>query len=386
MGSENSHADPISGLRVTFVFETLEMGGAERQALLFARYLKDERGAAVEVLGLRAPGMVSEMCEQCGIPWRIVPGFYWGRRRSFPAAIYRFTRQLRRTRPDVVLPYTMMPNVLSGLAWRWAGARLCIWNQRDEGRQRQIPFLEQRALRQTPRFVALSQVGASFLTDTLNVDCKLVQIVYNGIQLAAPERDGAAWRAELGLDEKCFVAAMVANLHGFKDHPTLVRAWQIVANVLASQGRNAVLLLAGHDYGIGDGLRRLAGELGISDRIRFLGLVKDVAGLMQACDIGVHSSPTEGLCNAVLEFMASGRPIVATDIPALREAVGPAGYELLAAQGDHRAMSDRILRLAASPEMRQRFGEMGRRRIEEEFNPRRMCERMCSIILDALGG
>ena len=75
-----------------------------------------------------------------------------------------------------------------------------------------------------------------------------VRLVSNGVELPAPLESRAGWRRRLGLGERDFAACMVANLHRFKDHATLLRAWRSVVDAEAGLGGRAVLLLAGKPF------------------------------------------------------------------------------------------------------------------------------------------
>jgi len=172
----------LKGRRIIFVLFNLELGGAERQALILAHHLVQHEKAKVEVWGFNKTGPVAQICDQLGLPWRIVPfplksgsfarkklpqerkgakknqqnqqedfgdsisppsGFRGrffaplrlGGRLLAPSLVglVRLALSLRRARPDVLLPYTFVPNVVCGLIWKWTGARACVWNQRDEG-------------------------------------------------------------------------------------------------------------------------------------------------------------------------------------------------------------------------------------------------------------
>ena len=387
----------LAGKRIIIVLNSLELGGAERQAILFARSLIRNYNANAVVVGFSAPGRARELCEEYGVPWRIIPGSLRcpAKRRLKKlltcAAVTDRIRQLRTIRnfsaamrelkPDVIMPYTMHPNVICGLTWREAGAAACIWNQRDEGRERLDRTFEKKAVAQTPWFMSLSHFGADFLTGSLGVSQDKVKVIYNGVELAQPELCRDEWRKKLGISNDCFAACMIANLHGFKDHKTLIKAWAKTVAVLEKQ---AVLILAGRDDGMGNELKILADELGVSDNIRFLGAVRDIPGLLGACDLGVHSSPTEGLCSAVLEAMASGRPVVATDIPPIREAVGPDGYIYLAPPYNAEALADKIISFAQSAKLRNEIGEKNLKRTKEKFSIDRMCSETAEYVRYAL--
>jgi glycosyltransferase involved in cell wall biosynthesis len=123
--------------------------------------------------------------------------------------------------------------------------------------------------------------------------------------------------------------------------------------------------------------------------------VDDVAGLLGACDMGVLSSRSEGLPNALLESMAAGLPVVATDIAGVREALGidedredrdAPGEACLAPVGDSAAMAQRILALMRVPQQRAALGAANQRRIASHFAVDRMGSRVAMLIADQLAG
>jgi glycosyltransferase involved in cell wall biosynthesis len=374
----------IKGKSIIIVLDSLELGGAERQVVLFAKYLIHELGARVQVWGFHSPSRTTELCAEHGIPWRIVPRPLSGGRIQGLKSLIRFALTLRCARPDVILPYTMFPNVVCGLVWRWTGARLCVWNQRDVGVDRMGRKGERCAVRQTPWFISNSQHGADFLVQVLGVKRNRIRVIHNGIELPEPELDRAEWRSQLGVDDDCFIACMVANLSIYKDHITLLKAWRKVVDRLTAVGRHAVLLLAGRFDNTQDLLKALAFDLELGKSIRFLGEVKDVAGLLGAADLGVFSSRNEGCPNGVLECMAARLPVVGTDISGIREAVGLEEYQFLAPPGDAETLADRLLELALNFELRAKHAALNRERIEMEFNPRRMCEETVELISSSL--
>lgn len=366
----------MKGQRVIFVLGNLELGGAERQALILARHLVREEQATVEVWGLNKSGPVAEICEQHGIGWRVVPCHT-----SSLESISAVAHSLREARPDVLLPYTWIPNVVCGLVWKSTGARLCVWNQRDEGLFFPNTTWERWAVQRTPRFISNSHAGARFLIEKLKVDGAKVRVVHNGIEQSVPQLDRNTWRKRLEIDDTTFVACMVANLHTNKDHETLLKAWRTVMTKLEQHGRNAVLVLAGRHDGAYESLVALTHDLEIERGVRFAGAVKDVAGLLTAVDAGVFSSRSEGCPNGVLECMAAGLAVVATDIEGVREMLGRSN--LLAPVGDVATLSDTILKLAADLSMCVTVGAENRQRIIKKFDARRMCEELVETIAGA---
>lgn len=367
----------LSGRRIVFVLGNLELGGAERQALMLARYLVEHERAQVEVWGLTKSGPVAEICEQLGIQSRVVPYPFHGISLQANVDVWRL---LCEAKPDILLPYTLRPNVVCGLTWMNTGARLCVWNQRDEGLLPLPGVMDAMAARITPLLISNSAVGARFLTEKLGVDPAKVNVIPNGVALAAPELERRAWRERLAVDDDCFVACMVANLHANKDHATLLRAWRNVVTKFEADGRKAVLVLAGRHDGAYESLASLATELDIDDSVRFVGPVSDVSGLLGAVDIGVFSSRSEGCPNAVLESMAAGLPVAATGIDAIREIVGPASARFLAPPGDPDALAAVLTTLANDPQLRAEIGEQNRERVRKNYDSGRMCKETAALL------
>lgn len=375
---------PLNGVKVIMIHQSLEMGGAERQGLLLAQWLKENHGVNVEIWGLGHLGSVAAWCEKRNIPWRKVSWAWSGTRLSNMIGMLRLLIALKRSQPDVLLPYTMPPNIGCGILWRLVGAKTCVWNQRDEGRQRLAPFLERYAVKNTPWFISNSRHATDFLTKELGVNRERIDVIPNGIELAPMQLDRDDWRFHHGIPKDSFVACMVANLQQFKDHPTLLKAWQIVLKSCANDSQAPVLVLAGHDYGRGAELQALAKNLGLENHVHFLGHIDDITGMLNASDIGVFSSLMEGLPNGVLECMAAGLPVVATNIPGIREALGSDEHHLLTVPGNALTMAKAVLRLMHDQNLRQSVSEKNANRICAEFSKEQMCRRTYQVITNAI--
>lgn len=368
-------------IKFLFVLDSLELGGAERQALLLANHLKQERRADVSLLGLsKGGGCVARQCEAAGIPWREVRCDLQGLVPDRLRSLVQVLLAVRRERPDVILPYTWRPNVACGLLWRLSGARLCVWNQRDEGLGLGNNNWHRAAVRLTPCYVANSAGGKAFLASSYGVPEERVTVIPNGIVSGVPTCDRSGWRKKLGVSENCFVACMVANVHANKDHETLLKAWRLVQGRSPVGSEPPVLCLAGRFHGNEREMRQAAIDLDISEQVRFLGSVDDITGLLSAADLCVHSSRSEGVPNAVLEAMAAGLPVVGTDIPGISEAVPDAGRAFLAPVGDHERLAEQILMLSGDRELRTRLGSANCEEVYRRFDPVESCEAMCRLL------
>ena len=375
----------LQGKRIVLVFGSLDLGGAERQGLLLAETLKNGFHANIQIWGLEEnPGRVAQLCDEKGIPWRGV-AFDWGKTGLTRSAnLFKFACLLKKEKPDVILSYTALPNLVCGIIWKFAGAKLFVWNQRDEGLQLRNKVWNRFAVRSTRCFISNSVNGKLYLEKTYDVNPDSIVVINNGVELPVPRYSRNEWRDKLGLSESCLVACMVANIHPVKDHATLLKAWAVVVKRMAGFRVVPMLLLAGRaDSGVNE-LQQLASDLCLGDRVKFLGKVDDVYGLLGASDLYIQTSISEGVPNAVLEAMAVGLPVVGTDIAGIRAALGPLGITFLAPVGDSLAIAGNICQLFENADLRVATGKMFQERIAAEFTLSNMCGEMISYLAKRL--
>ena len=374
----------VVGKRFLFVLPQLELGGAERQALHFARHLKG-LGCDVRVWGHANPGLVVDQCKEAGIPWAFYY-FRWPcRKRSLmrvSLGLLRFFRALRRERPDVILAYSSWPNISCGLTWHWSTAKVFIWGQRD--RVLGGDSIQRFAYRRATAVICNASHEVDFLRRTLGESSAPVYIVNNGVDLEPCMKTRTEWRAEFEIDEDATVVAMLANFRFQKDHPTLLHAWHKLLATIPEKEPRPRLLLAGAPQESFKTVHQLTNSLELFDTVSFLGQVDDISGLLTASDIGILTSPQEGLPNAIIEYMASGLPVIATDTPGNREALGDDPEQPFCMQGDPESLASRLQVLLNDQNLRQRLGIRNRQRALEKFSVDAMCRKTVGIIADQL--
>jgi glycosyltransferase involved in cell wall biosynthesis len=341
--------------RVVFVVAGEVFGGAERGALDIAEMLREEE-ASVAVLALDdRPGRGREVAAERGLRWVTEPVPWVGGRLHKSASLIRVTRALRALRPDAVVASTNLPNVVCGLTWRATGAKAAVWRQCDvNGTTRFGARMFRRALHATPVVVTAAEHARAWLAASYGLELSRVRVIPSVVHLEAAREPGPAWRARLDLSREALVCCMIAHLHAGKDHATLLRAWRLVVDEL--DGARPTLLLAGRDAATEDAVKALAFDLDLRERVRFLGEVDDVGGLLDACDLAVFCSMGELLPRGVIEPMSAGLPVVATDLPGTREALGSADPATLVPPNDPHALAGALLRYAGDRELRRRAG------------------------------
>jgi len=117
------------------------------------------------------------------------------------------------------------------------------------------------------------------------------------------------------------------------------------------------------------GLRKLAADLGLAESAFFIGRCNRIADLLAISDVCVLSSKgVEGFSNSILEYMAAGRPVVATDVGGAREAVADSETGFIVKPEDFETMGNRLIALLSEPERAWEMGAQGRKRVLEQFS------------------
>jgi glycosyltransferase involved in cell wall biosynthesis len=196
-----------------------------------------------------------------------------------------------------------------------------------------------------------------------------------------PQPETPAAREAIGLRPGDFMIVQVARLDPLKDHWTALRAVQRVAG---KHPEVRLVLVGGgpEEENIERGIR----ALGLEKNVRMLGFRADCAPLLQAADIFLLTSLSEGIPVTVIEAMAAGLPVVSTDVGGLREVVLEGETGLLAPAGDDGALANLIAQLIESPALRRQMGRRGQERAGKLFSQERMHGSYCRVYDEMLAG
>lgn len=226
------------------------------------------------------------------------------------------------------------------------------------------------------RMVAVSLDLKNFLTKKLAIRSEDVLVIHNGID---PENyrecdDKDTLRKELDIPIEQPVIGTVGNLYPVKDHKTLLRA----AAMITTSFDGATFLIAGRGQLLEE-LQREAASLGIEKNIRFLGFRNDIPRLLHAMDVFVLPSISEGLPLSVLEAMAAGRPVVASDVGGIREVITDGVTGFLIPPGAPEKLADKLLTLLHRPHAAASMGLAGRARIQQYFSVQKMVREYAAL-------
>jgi len=333
-------------MKIVFLIRSMTFGGAERQLIALARGLRD-RGHEVHVCVFYAGGPMEAEFRATGLPLTVL-----GKRGRWDIVGFlgRLARFRRHERPDVLHGYLGMSNSLGVLLRPLHGARV-VWGVRasdlDGHRDHWIYRLDAKIELLLSRFPDLimtnSRAGRDHIVK-LGFPAAKAIVIPNGIdsdRFRPDDRQRAAVRAELGVAGDELLVGRARRVDPQKDFPTFLRATAIVA----PQRPTARFVCVGP--GLDDyvrGLKALGEELGLGQRLIWLGARTDMPAVYNALDVMVSSSAYgEGTPNVVAEAMACGVPCVATDSGDSAWVVGDTG--VVVSRGDVDAMAAAMIDL-----------------------------------------
>ncbi|MCR4414229.1 MAG: glycosyltransferase [Thermoguttaceae bacterium] len=351
-------------LTVVLVSTPADWGGGEDQARLLAHGLR-ARGHRCAVLARRGGALATALATD-GLEVHEFPG-----RGRNPAAWRRIRGALRRIRPDVLHANDAHALWAAGLASLGLGIPARIASRRAA-----FPLRSAWPYRWLADGVVCVSRAAAEACRQAGVPQQRLRVVHDGVDPARVRSgDRLRGRAGLGLSDADRLLLAVGKLTDCKGHTFLLYAMPAVL----ARHPEAVCAVVG-DGELRHSLEAQALRLGIGHRVRFLGFRRDLPDLIQAADLFVLPSHTEGLCSTLLEAMFAGRPIVATTAGGIPEAIGhgaPAD-EVCGWSAPPRhapALAAAILAALDAPEQeRARRGACATARAERLFTAERMVE------------
>jgi glycosyltransferase involved in cell wall biosynthesis len=380
------HREPASGTRaaapgpgaararvVVFCVDSMEIGGTELNAVRTAEWLADQ-GVAVHVVCMRLDGPLLERYKTAGIP--VV---HYPLPSLFSVALLtqarRLADHLRAIGADVVHAHDRYTDLFCTLAARIAGVPVIIASKRwgeTTWRHRLTSWV---GFRLAHRVLGNSGGVVESLRSVDGIPDRRIVLVPNFVEeeAFAPLDPAvvARWRAELGIPDGARVVGAIGSLRPVKDPAMLVRAFA----TLAARGAADYLVLVGGGPSRND-LETLARDLGVGERVRFAGIRPSRPSMHHLFDVSVLCSRTEGFPNSLVEAMASGKPVVGTDVIGIRDAVRPGETGLLVPSGDDAALAEALSSILADPAYARRLGDAGRAFARAEFHADRVLGRL----------
>ena len=351
-------------MRILFIIPTLVRHGAEKQLSILAPALTQE-GFDVHVCALTRGGPYESTLRAAGIPVTVI-GKSW---KFDPLAYRRLKSRIATLQPDVVQTFLFAANSYGRAAALSVGVKKIFGSERCVDPWKQWHELAiDRYLAKRTQAVVVNGSGVRVFYMSRGIPSEKIQIIPNGI---GPTRSSDVTREELlkefGLPVGTRLIGAVNRLWPQKRVKDLIWAADLLKVV-----RDDVHLLI-----IGDGphrarLERYRDKVQIRDRVHFLGARDDVARLMPHFDCLWLGSEYEGMSNAVMEAMACGVPVVASDIPGNRDLIIHSETGYLFPVGGRADIARHTNRLLDDASLAKRLGVAARERVLSEFSVERM--------------
>jgi glycosyltransferase involved in cell wall biosynthesis len=360
----------LHGLRIAHLIESDGPGGAERMVAGLARELQEAGAHNLVILPADGEGWLARELSGSGVA---IEHFRLNRPLSLACARW-LASVLRRHR--IALAHCHEFSMAVYGAWAAWQARVPHLVTMHGGRYYAHRLRRRLALRMGAilggRMVAVSHDLANQLGRDLWLPASRITTIANGVRYVPATH--STLRQELDLAAEDRLALAIGNLYPVKGHRFAVEALAL----LRDRHPRLHLAIAGRGD-TAEALQLLARERGVAPRLHLLGLRADIPNLLAGADVFVLPSLSEGLPLALLEAMFSGRPIVASDVGEVRNALGDGAAGMLVPSGDASALAGALDTLLAAPARAHELATRARHRATSEYDISRMVARYAAI-------
>ena len=349
-------------IRILFLVNGFSVGGGEKKLLELVRVLQTRYRDAfhVVVCSVGQGGPLQADFERTGA--RTVVYRKCGKYDVSLAV--KVARLMREERIDVLQSTLFYADVIGALAAKWIGLEnILFWDANTQENAFKHVLAYRVAGKWARRVIAVSGALRESIIRERHLSESKVRVVHYGIDLETyAYRERSSLRDELELRRSDPVIGTVARLGYEKNQGDLL----VAAAGIRKTFPKAHVVLAG-DGPERSALEARAGELGLGHNVHFLGFRRDVRNILNGLDVFVLPSLYEGFPNAVLEAMACGLPVVATNVGGTSEAVIHGCTGLLVPPSDPPALEEALGALLANPALRRRMGREGLKRVKRFF-------------------
>jgi glycosyltransferase involved in cell wall biosynthesis len=369
-------------VRVAYFAPWLFTGGTQRHLQQVVELLDRSRFEPV-VFTLRPGGDVERELQARGVS---VTSLGIGANVVGPRAVrgmLRAARWLREARIDVVHGYQWRPALVGAVAGRLARVPVVLAGKRSLTGASASERLAWRGIARLSDTVVVNAEALRVQGERLGMRARWA-VLRNGVDVerfASPESREAA-RTRLGLDPNRAVVGAIGRLEPRKGYEVLLAAMQLVA--ARANGTCPQVLLVG-DGPLREALERRTDEVGLGHVVRFTGNLSDVRPALAAMDVFVLPSHEEGMSNALLEAMATGRPVVATAVGGTGEIVADERTGLLVPPADPAVLAAAVQRLLYDRPMAAQLAAAGQEFVSREFGARARVAELERLYMAALG-
>ena len=316
----------------------------------------DDFSQRIQVEGVRIIELDMKPGHDLGIYWRV-----W--------------KTLRTLKPDIVHTRNLASLEMQVMSFLSSSAkRVHGEHGRDiydlEGKNKKYNMLRKLVRPFIHHYVAVSRDLEHWLVSTINVDSWKIEQIYNGVDQAVfgeQHSRPALDMSEGFFSENMLVIGTVGRLAEVKDQGTLIEALNIIF-LSAPELRNKLKLMIVGDGPLKNFLQQKIESYQLQDSVWLAGDRNNVPDFLSQMNIFVLPSLGEGVSNTILEAMATGLPIIATNVGGNPELVHEAENGLLISVGDPNSLADAIINLINDPNLRNRMGKASLNRIRNDFS------------------
>jgi glycosyltransferase involved in cell wall biosynthesis len=364
--------------KVLWLIKGLDAGGAEKLLAMSLPYLdRDNFDYQVAYLFKNMKDLVPEF-ERQGIPVVCLDM----KNAYDPRVVFKLFQLLRQRKIDVLhthLPYT---SIIGRPAARLAGVKAIVSTEHGLI-ESYHPLTRLGSILTFPlnhATIAISQAVARSILKYRTTRPDTVRVVYNAIDLADLERtqtDPQSVKRSLGIAADDLVVGTVSHIRPEKGHRYLLEA----ARLVLDQCPNVTFVIVGREKRQEDmaGLLELVRRLKIQDRVIFTGFRRDVFQLISAFDVFVLPSLMEGFGIALLEAMASGKPVIGTNVGGIPEVIDDGRNGFLVEPRHPRQLAAKVLELLHDATLRDRMGQCGMQKVRDKFSIQKTVKAMEDI-------
>lgn len=301
---------------------------------------------------------------------------------DFMAAL-RLYRFIKENKIQLIQIHGLRANLIGRVIGRLAGTQKIISTIHgiDTWRKWYHTFLDRLTGIWVDKFISVSESGKEIFVRREKFPASKIVTIHNGIDLSLFNRvrfNTSKLKKELGLENNIIIGE-VANIRSMKGHVDVIEAIPAVIEHYP----NVKFLFVGRDDSKGKIPQLAQNKIG-GDFVLFLGYQENIPELLSIFDIFILPSHSEGLPLSILEAMAMELPVIATNVGGIPEIIvnGETGILIEPHRPDKLAQA--LLELLANPQQRHNWGEMGRKRVEEEFSLNKMIQNVEELYLTLL--
>ena len=376
-----------TGKKILLAIGSLDIGGAEKQLIALAGGLT-QAGSECRVFVLNGHGKLRLHLERIHVP--VISAWDLGDQKRRPwrtgIAQLKLIDIARHYKPDVIHAFLPLMTFMGTVAGRLCKIPLVITSRRALGthqeRYRFLRPLDLMANAWSHRVTVNSKAVWNDVVRRDHIDPRKLILIYNAVDPTPYESaclSRERMRQKLGLKPEERAVIVIANLIPYKGHHDFLKAARRVKDRIPE----ATFWLVGEDRGIQKDLEIEAQNLGLSESVLFMGQRSDIPSLLAASDLFVLPSHEEGFSNVILEAMAAGLPVVATEVGGNSEAVADGETGWLVPPRNPSAMAGKIVDLLSDPGKATSWGILGKGKVKKHFTIEQMVEKHLALYAGA---